>query len=168
VRRKPAALIGAAALLASAVPAAASTVEDDSGDTGGFATSGPSIDILEGYAGKGARGKLVHTVELDGAADPNRMPLILIERTDEQSRWCDFVVGRTDYGTGVFECGYMNKVGSVRIKRSGSKVTYTFSRKAIGNLSEYGWAVVTRGESSGSTVEYDRAPSEPDTFVAYR
>jgi hypothetical protein len=168
VRRKHAALFAAAALFGCAGTAAASTVEDGTGDTGGFATSSPSIDIVEGYAGKGSRGKLVHTVELDGVADPSRMPLILIERRDEQSRWCDFVVGRTDYGTGVFECGYMHKVGGVRIKRSGSKVTYTFSRRAIGNLSEYGWALVTRGESSGSMVEYDRAPSEPDTFVTYR
>jgi hypothetical protein len=168
VRRKSAAPIAAAALFACAVPAAASTVEDGSGDADGYATSSPSVDIVEGYAGRGAHGKLVHTVELDGSADPNRLPLVLIERRDHQARWCDFVVGPTDYGTGVFECGYMHKVGGVRIKRSGSKVTYTFSRRAIGNLSEYGWAVVTRGESSGSMVQYDRAPTEADTFVAYR
>ena len=150
------------------MPAAASTVEDESDDAGGYATSSPSVDIVEGYAGRAKHGKLVHTVEFDGTADANRLPLILIERRDRQSRWCDFVVGPTDYGTGVFECGYMHKVGSVRIKRSGAEVTYTFSRRAIGNLSEYGWAVVTRGESAGSTVQYDRAPTEADTFVTYR
>ena len=170
MRRAVPASIAAALTLAAATAVAADTesISDPAGDNSGYNTSGPSVDIVHGTATHARGGRLVHTVRLAGAADPKRLPLILIERTDAQSRWCDFVVGKTDYGTGVFACGYMDKVGSVKIARRGATVTYTFKRSAIGNLSEYGWALVTRGQSGGTTVEYDRAPSEPDIFRKYK
>jgi hypothetical protein len=169
VRRVAFAAVAAALLLVAVAPVAADTesVSDPKGDAGGYNTSGPSVDILNGTATHAKGGRLVHTVRVAGTADPKRLPLVLIESLEGQSRYCDFVVGRTDRGTGVFTCGYMDKVGSVKIVRRGSKVTYVFKRSAIGDLSEYGWAVVTRGESGGTTVEYDRAPNDLDIFRKY-
>jgi hypothetical protein len=168
--RKWAAAAVLAGLLVGAAPASAGTdaMEDPAGDTGGYASSGPSVDIVKSTVAEAKGRRLAITVTLDGAVDANRTPLVMIETGDRVNRWCDFVAGRTDHGLGVFTCEYMDRTGGVRVTASGNTLKYVFSRKAIGLPAHVAWAVVTRGEDSGTAVEYDRAPSEPDTFVAYR
>lgn len=170
VRRALAAAAVAAAALAAPAAADTATMSDPRGDVADWPSAGPSDDIVASTAGSASRGRLVHTVSLAGAArDPaHSTPLLLIETGDRMSRWCDYVVGRTDRGLGVFDCDYMDKVGRVRVTRSGSRLRYVFRRSAIGSPSEYGWAVVARGQANGTTAEYDRAPTEQDAFISYR
>ena len=168
--RRAAAAAALVALLAAPSSAGAATLTDPQGDVERWPNAGPNDDVVRGTAGHKPKGRLYHTVTLAGAArDPaQHTPLLLIETGDRMSRWCDYLIGRTDAGLGVYDCDYMERVGSVKVTRSGSKVRFTFKRSAIGNPSEYGWAVVVRGQTQGTTAEYDRAPSEEDSFVTYR
>ena len=170
MRRLLAAASVAAVALAAPAAADTATMSDPRGDVEDWPAAGPSDDIVQSTAGSASKGRLVHTVTLAGPArDPARStPLLLIETGDRMSRWCDYVVGRTDRGLGVFTCDYMDRVGSVRVTRSGSRLRYVFRRSAIGSPSEYGWAVVARGQANGTTAEYDRAPTEEDLFTPYR
>jgi hypothetical protein len=168
--RRAVAIAALAAVMAVPPSAGAATLTDPQGDVDGWPEAGPSDDIVRSTAGHASKGRLYHTVSLAGTArDPaTHTPLLLIETGDRMSRWCDYVIGRTDRGLGVYDCDYMDRVGSVKVTRSGGKVRYTFKRSAIGSPSEYGWAVVLRGQTRGTTAEYDRAPSEADSFISYR
>lgn len=169
MRRGAAAIPVVAAALALPVTAPAASLDDRDGDTISHPANPDNYDVTGGTATHLSHGRLAHTVTVVGKP-PLDSQLILIDVSPHTSRWCDYVIGHTDYGTGVFKCEYMDRVGSVKITRVGSDtIRYVFKRSAIGNPSRYGWAVLTRAPVDGSTiVDVDRAPDGPDTFVEYR
>ncbi|MDQ3935259.1 MAG: hypothetical protein M3340_11600 [Actinomycetota bacterium] len=173
------AALAAAAVLGTAqlVQADSATVTDARGDIVGEPPGGgESADIVAAAYGHTKSGKLWHKVTIAGqAADPAAgggvLPLLYIDDDSgpgRGARECDFLVGRHDGRLGVFECGSLERVGSVRVTRTSEYSTrYVFSPKAIGNPDEYGWAFVTEGPSDGTWMRYDRVPEGDRAFRAH-
>jgi hypothetical protein len=169
MRRAAATLTTLAALaIPGAAVADATSFDDNDGEVIGNVSNPEDYDILSSSATRSGK-TFVQTVTLAGSASTSRPPLLLIDVSPHVSRWCDYVVGRTSEGTGVFECEYMRKTGSVKITRTGSDtIRYSYRRSALGNRRTFGWAVITRAQTDGTTIDADRAPGDPDEFVQYR
>ena len=129
-----------------------------------------NFDIVRATYGH-SKGRLVHTVTVAGtianpaSADP---PELWIEDPEAPNNTsdCRYFVGRFEGRLGVFTCGYAERVGSARIRRTSSTtVRYEFSPKAIGSPDSYRWAFLTRTTAAGGTLALvDRLPSGDHRF----
>ncbi|HEX8067935.1 MAG TPA: hypothetical protein VF520_15565 [Thermoleophilaceae bacterium] len=181
--RRTVTFIAALAAVASlAVPALAlddnsgDVLGDPSNDSLGAAQSGKGdVDIVSATAATAKRGNLVHTVTVAGRiANPAKgeelVPLLLINVPSYPGATydCDFYVGRTSRGAGVYECGYDTKVASARIVRAGRRtIRYTFPARAIRSPRAYGWAFGIRGHGNGGRIEFDRVPDGTQNFETF-
>ena len=170
----------------AAVPLAASGASggtDARGDVEGAPAGGASgADLVRATAGRASGGRLTHTVTVAGsAADPSGggvVPQLYIELPDGTGSYdsngtaeCTLFVGRHRGRTGVFRCGYADRVGSARIVRTSASTTrFTFSRSVLGGARQYDWAFITRtqGGERGALTVHDRLPSSDDAFLRYR
>lgn len=172
-----AALAGVLALLNVPLGLASSeSFSDPRGDLDPPATSNSAnYDIVRATEGHASGGRLVHTVSVAGTiADPARAepPRLYIEDPASDAAngtaQCRYFVGRFEGRLGVFTCGYGDRVGSARIRRTSSRtVRYEFSARAIGNPATYRWAAVTSGPVQGTTSLVDRIPTGDNAFFTH-
>ena len=175
--RKPLLASLAAAALLAAAPlglADSGSFPDPRGDLDPTGARKPSSshDLVRATQAHSKR-RLVHTVTVAGDA-PNPaaapVPVIWIEVPDEPNgtSQCRYFVGRQDGRLGVFTCGYAERVGSARIRRtSPSTVRYEFSPRAIGNPGRYFWAVASYGPAENTQGDIDRLPDDDHARITH-
>jgi hypothetical protein len=163
-----------AGLVLAAAPlgiAGSGSFSDPSGDLDpvGATNPGPRYDIVRATHGHASRGRLVHTVTVAGQASvADQFLWIEDPERPNGTSYCRYFVGRHEGRTGVFTCGYADRVGSARIRRTSSNtIRFEFSPRAIDNPARYDWAAVSFGPSGGSTGYIDRVPSGDHAFIGH-
>ncbi len=174
----PAAVAVAVVLAAAATGSANSgSATDPSGDLFDQPASGGSgpYDIVRATFGH-SRGRVVHTVTTAGnITDPaagSNSPMIFIESptAPNGTAECSHFVGYHDGRLGVFTCGYGDRVGSARVRRTSARtVRFEFSPRAIGNPASYEWAARTRTRTRYSSLMWvDRLPDGDNAFLVHQ
>jgi hypothetical protein len=171
------AVLAATGLVAATGVANSGSVSDPRNDLWAQPTSGGSarLDIVRATYGHTSNARLVHTVTLAGAAENpaagGTVPLLYIEdpvRPNGGTSLCRYFVGVHEGRTGVFTCGYADRVASASIRRTSSNtVRYEFKASAIDNPATYAWAFVTRGSTFGTEAELDRLPDGDENFLTH-
>ncbi|HEX8647366.1 MAG TPA: hypothetical protein VF715_10735 [Thermoleophilaceae bacterium] len=162
---------------AATVSAGSGAVSDPSGDLYDVPTTGGSgqVDIVRATFGHSG-GRLVHTVTTSGdIPDPAAgatSPMLFIEHptTANGTAECTYFVGRHAGKLGVFTCGYGDRVGSARIRRTSARtVRFEFSPRAIGNPASYEWAFLTRVRTRyNASTWVDRLPDGDHGYLTHQ
>lgn len=162
-----AALAGLALAAAPLGLADSSSFSDPRGDLDPTGPDRPSdrYDLVRATQGHTRSGRIVHTVTVAGdIANPasEEVPFLWIDVPERPNgtQDCRYFVGRHDGRLGVFTCGYGERVGSARIRRTGAHtVRYEFSPRAIDDPASYDWAFVAFASVSGTRAWIDRLPN---------
>lgn len=163
----------ATAAVGNAGSGSATDPSGDLYDTPASGGSGPA-DIVRATFGH-SKGRLVHTVSTAGnIPDPaagSGSPVIFIEHPTRPNGTaeCTYFVGRHEGRLGVFTCGYGDRVGSARIRRTSARtVRFEFSPRAIGNPPNYEWAALTRAQTRFNPAMWvDRVPDGDHVFFTH-